>query len=204
MTGKLKGSYLVNCEAIKQHLISSEHIPENRITVIYNPINQKRLDQGMAAPYDEKRWGITDGALVVGIVANIRPVKDYETFLKAAILVAERVPNVKFMAVGSTDRAYWEKLRPTAENPALKNRLILTGPLDNPYPVIRLFDVGVLSSTSEGFSNSLVEYAAAGIPAVATDVGGNREIVEDGVTGYLVSPRSPERMASENCRSAAR
>ena len=84
-----------------------------------------------------------------------------------------------------------------AENPALKNRLILTGALDNPYPVIRLFDVGVLSSTSEGFSNSLVEYAAAGIPTVATDVGGNREIVEDGVTGYLVPPRSPERMATK-------
>ena len=152
----------------------------------------------MAAPFDEKRWGFTDGALVVGIVANIRPVKDYETFLKAAISVAEKVPKRKIYGRRvNGPRRIGRNCGPTAENPVLKKRLILTGPLDNPYPVIRLFDVGVLSSTSEGFSNSLVEYAAAGIPTVATDVGGNREIVEDGVTGYLVPPRSPERMATK-------
>ncbi|MEJ5359829.1 MAG: glycosyltransferase [Desulfobacterales bacterium] len=190
-------NYVVNSEAIKHHLVSSEHIAPERITVIYNPINQARLDEGIAALLERERWGLADGDLVVGIVANIRPVKDYETFFKAAILVAERVPNAKFVVVGSRENDYWERLRSIAESPGLKNRLVMTGPVANPYPVIRLFDVGVLSSTSEGFSNSLVEYASAGIPAVATDVGGNREIVEDGKTGYLVPSRSPEILASK-------
>jgi glycosyltransferase involved in cell wall biosynthesis len=197
LAAKFEGSYAVNSEAIKHHLISSERIPPERITVIYNPINQERLAEGMAAPLERKRWGLAEGDLVVGIVANIRPVKDYETFFKAAILVAERVPNAKFLVLGSKDGDYWERLRPLAECTELNNRLVLIGPVSNPFPVVRLFDVGVLSSISEGFSNSLIEYAAAGIPTVATDVGGNREIVEDGKTGYLVLSRSPELLASK-------
>jgi glycosyltransferase involved in cell wall biosynthesis len=194
---KFKATYAVNSDAIKRRMMSFEHIPPERIAVIYNPINQERLTQGIAVPLERERWGLTDGDLVVGIVANIRPVKDYETFFKAATLVAERVPNTKFLVVGSKDGDYWEKLRPIAQSPEIKNRLRLTGPLANPFPVIRLFDVGVLSSTSEGFSNSLVEYAAAGVPTVATDVGGNREIVEDDKTGYLMPPRSPQLLASK-------
>jgi glycosyltransferase involved in cell wall biosynthesis len=194
---KFKATYAVNSDAIKRQMMSFEHIPPERIAVIYNPINQERLAEGMAAPLERERWGLTDGDLVVGIVANIRPVKDYETFLKSAILVAERVPNVKFLVVGSKDGDNWEKLRPIADSIELKNRMVLTGPVANPFRAIRLFDVGVLTSTSEGFSNSLVEYAAAGIPTVASDVGGNREIVGDGKTGYLVPSQSPELLASK-------
>ena len=65
----------------------------------------------------------------------------------------------------------------------------------NPIPIIRLFDVGVLTSLSEGLSNALIEYGALGVPTVATDVGGNAEIVKDGVSGSLVPPSSPEALA---------
>ena len=197
LSAKFEATYAVNSEAIRRQMISSEHIEPERIAVIYNPINQERLAQGMAAPLERERWGLSDSDLVVGIVANIRPVKDYETFLKSAILVAERVPNVKFLVVGSKDGDYWEKLRPLVESPPLKNRLLFTGPVTNPFPIIRLFDVGVLCSTSEGLSNSLIEYAGAGIPTVATDVGGNREIVEDGLTGFLVPARAETKLADQ-------
>jgi glycosyltransferase involved in cell wall biosynthesis len=63
--------------------------------------------------------------------------------------------------------------------------------------------VGVLSSRSEGLSNALIEYAGVGIPTVATDVGGNSEVVEEGQTGFLVPPGSPERMAERICRLLA-
>ncbi len=194
---RLETNYVVNSEAIKCHLIEFERIPENRITVIHNPINRERLDQGIASPPERKRWNLDDNDLVVGIVANIRPVKDYETFFQAAMLVAEKVENVKFVIVGSRDEKYWGNLKRWVESSRLKTRLVFTGPVDNPISLMRTFDVGVLCSISEGLSNSLIEYAAVGIPAVVTDVGGNREIVEDGVNGYIVPPRSPAILASK-------
>jgi glycosyltransferase involved in cell wall biosynthesis len=190
-----EASYLVNSEAIKRHVVSMEHVSPERITVIYNPANLERLAEGIAEPPERGRWGIEEGDLVVGIVANIRPVKDYETFLKAAALVASRVAAAKFFMIGSVDNDYWERLRPLVEIPQLRNRIVFTGEVSNPFSFITLFDVGVLSSSSEGLSNSLIEYAAAGISTVATDVGGNREIVEDGLTGFLVPPQAETLMA---------
>ena len=112
LAAQFEAAYLVNSEAIRAQMIACEHVGPEHIAVVYNPINQERLSTGMAGPLERERWGLAAGDLGVGIVANIRPVKDYETFLKAAVFVAERVPNINSMAVGSTDREYWEKLRP--------------------------------------------------------------------------------------------
>ena len=187
--------YLVNSEAIKRHMVSMEHVSPERIHVIYNPADLERLAEGNANSIGRERWGIRDGDLMVGIVANIRPVKDYETFLKAAALVAGTIAAAKFFVIGSVDDNYWERLRPLAESLQLRNRIVFIGAVSNPFPLIRLFDVGVLSSSSEGLSNSLIEYAAAGISTVATDVGGNREIVENGVSGFLVPPQAETLLA---------
>jgi glycosyltransferase involved in cell wall biosynthesis len=195
LSALFEASYLVNSEAIKRHVVAMEHVSPERIHVIYNPADLGRLAEGNANSPGRERWGIGDGDLVVGIVANIRPVKDYETFLRAAALVAGRIAAAKFLVIGSVDDNYWERLRPLAESPQLRNRIVFTGEISNPFPLIRLFDVGVLSSSSEGLSNSLIEYAAAGISTVATDVGGNREIVEDGLTGFVVPPQAETLMA---------
>jgi glycosyltransferase involved in cell wall biosynthesis len=69
------------------------------------------------------------------------------------------------------------------------------GERKNPVSLMRLFDVGVLTSKSEGLSNALIEYGAVGVPCVATDVGGNSEILENGVNGFLVPASSPEAVA---------
>jgi glycosyltransferase involved in cell wall biosynthesis len=82
----------------------------------------------------------------------------------------------------------------------IEGQVSWTGSVANPYSLLPHFDVGVLSSRSEGFSNALLEYAAAGVAAVATDVGGTREIVRDGQTGFLVPPGSPALMAERICR----
>ncbi|NWF57405.1 MAG: glycosyltransferase [Syntrophaceae bacterium] len=195
LSALFEAHYVVNSEAIKRHLISCEHVAPKRITVIFNPVNQDRLAEGRGGPSPSELGGIENGDLVVGIVANIRPVKDYETFLKAAARVADRVAEAKFLVIGSADDHYWKKLRPLIENAKLRSRIVFAGAVPNPMPFIRRFDVGVLSSTSEGLSNSLIEYAAAGVATVATDVGGNREIVEDGLTGFLVPAKAETMMA---------
>jgi len=81
--------------------------------------------------------------------------------------------------------------------------VIFTGPHDEPYSLIKSFDIGVLASDSEGLSNAILEYMAAAIPVVATAVGGNPELVQDGVNGYLVAPGNPEALGDAVIRLLA-
>jgi glycosyltransferase involved in cell wall biosynthesis len=76
----------------------------------------------------------------------------------------------------------------------LRDRIHLAGPKDNVLPYLAAMDIGVLSSLAEGFSNSLLEYMAAGLPAIATDVGGNREALGD--SGILIPPDDPQALAN--------
>ncbi len=77
----------------------------------------------------------------------------------------------------------------------IERQVTWLGSMLNPLCVVPLFQVAVLSSYSEAMSNSAIEYAAAGVATVATDVGGTREVVEDGQTGFLVPARDPQAMA---------
>ena len=80
-------------------------------------------------------------------------------------------------------------------NLGIADRLIFVGKQDNAIPYIKNFDIGVLTSDSEGFSNALLEYMACGVASVATDVGGNRELIQNGKTGVLVPKGEPEALA---------
>ena len=74
------------------------------------------------------------------------------------------------------------------------------GKQENTLPIIRQFDVGVICSESEGFSNSIIEYIYCGVPVVCTDTGGNGEIIIDEETGYLVPVGDTEKLAGSICR----
>jgi glycosyltransferase involved in cell wall biosynthesis len=177
--------------------MKKELVKEKKICVVYNPINKVRIDSMRKNAVDEKSIGIATNELVIGIVANIRPVKDYETFVKAAKIIHDRIPNSKFLIIGSDDFDYKKKIDSLIIQEGLKEAIIFTGPIENPIPLLKLFHVGVLTSKSEGLSNALIEYGATGIPAVATDVGGNGEIINDHKTGFLVPPGSPEKLANK-------
>ena len=189
--------FIVNCQAIKKQLMKKELVAEKKIRVIYNPINQMRIDYGQNDAIDRKSLGILENEFIIGIVANIRPVKDYETFIQAAKIVCDTIQNSKFLVVGSETPEYKKQLDSLISQLGLDKTIIFTGPIENPIPLIRLFHVGVLTSKSEGLSNTLIEYGAVGIPSVATDVGGSGEIITDGETGYLVPPGSPKKLAQK-------
>ena len=189
--------YLVNSLSIKKELINREKIDEKKIQVLYNPVNLPRAQNGLLNKFDKNISNLKEHHLIVGIVANIRPVKDFETFFKAAKIVKDELPKTKFVVVGSLDQKYWKRISYLINNTALKDCVLLLENVDNPFKVIPYFDVGVLTSTSEGLSNSLIEYAISAVPAVATDVGGNGEVVVDNDSGFLVPPSSPELVADK-------
>jgi len=187
--------FLANCQAVKEQLGRLEWIPNKKFEVIPNPVNRKRIEEGLCQPLLKQDFSIKNGELVVGIVANITPVKDHETFLRAARIILQRLPRTKFIIVGDEEQETRRRLESVISDLGLRSVISFVGGYDNPVRLLKMFDVGVLCSKSEGLSNSLIEYAAVGLPAVATDVGGNPEVVIHGKTGFLVPPSSPESLA---------
>jgi glycosyltransferase involved in cell wall biosynthesis len=138
--------------------------------------------------------GITPQARVVGLVARYHSVKDHDTFLKAAALVARIHPDVRFLLIGpGVDEGNAELLENT-ELLGLIDRVHLLGARTDLPALTNAMDVAVSSSKSEAFSNALGEALACGVPCVATDVGESRIIVGD--AGRLVPPGNPEAMGS--------
>jgi glycosyltransferase involved in cell wall biosynthesis len=184
---------LANSAGARRSSIDIEGVAADKVDVIYNGVDLACFAAERGNPNVPRSIGIPDTARVVGIVANLRPVKDLPLFLRAARLVAARVPDAAFVIVGRGS------LRD--ELGALSNDLGLTGKVffsegrGEVVDYLRRMSVACLSSQAEGFSNAILEYMAAGLPVVATDVGGNAEAVEHGVTGYIVRERTPEAFA---------
>jgi len=138
--------------------------------------------------------GIDESDKVVGILAVLRPEKDHATFLRAARLVVDRVPDAKFLVVG--DGPMRPEIERLIRELGLDDHVVLTGSRSDVPDLLRAMDVFVLSSsTVECFPNALLEAMAAGRPAVCTAVGGVPEMIEDTVTGYLVPVHDPGALA---------
>jgi len=201
--GLLGAEYAANCEAAREFAARVEWVGRQRVTVIPNPAPTKRLAEGLANVPTRASLGIADDEKVLGMVATVRPVKDYATFLRAARLVLNEYPRTRCLVIGTEEPDYKAQMVQLTRELGTDRQVSWLGPLPNPLAVIPLFDVAVLSSQSEAMPNAVVEYTAAGIATVATDVGGTREIVEDGRTGFLVPARAPEAMAERICRLLA-
>ena len=187
--------YIANSEAAKLKSIARERIPIGKIEVIPNPVVESRISEGRNN-LGCRRELAADDELIVAMVATVRPIKDYATFIRAARIVADRRPKVCFVSIGEADDGY-TGIRDLAVQLGLASKFVWLGGIDNPFSLLPFVDVAVLSSLSESFSNAVLEYAAAGLPAVVTDVGALREIVIDNETGYVVPPASPEVLADK-------
>lgn len=181
-----KIKYIANSESAKNVACQREKINSENIKVIYNPIYCERSEIGFSSKLSKCFFEIPDNALVVGMVATVRPIKGYEVLLFAAKGILKKFPNTFFLCIGEQEVEYLDKLKNIAKDLNIQNRIIWYGEIDNPFRILHFIDVAVLSSHSESFSNSVLEYAIAKKAIVATRVGGMNEIIIDGFSGYLV------------------
>jgi glycosyltransferase involved in cell wall biosynthesis len=121
-------------------------------------------------------------------------VKDYPMFLRAARRVSKEMPDVAFLLAG--EGKLQESLKQLAAQLEIAGKTFFLGRTENIARLLNISDVCVLSSRAEGFSNSILEYMAAGRPVVATDVGGAKEAILENETGYTVPPGDDELMAA--------
>ena len=174
----------------------SRGIAPGKTRVIYNGVNAERVTASEAEVADLRAsLGIAAEAPVIGIVASLTAPKDYPTFLRSARIVRDSVPSARFLIVG--DGPLRRELEATAVQLGLADSVLFAGHQMRVAPFIGSFDVAVLSSCDyEGCSNYLLEAMGLGRPVVATDIGGNRELVHHGETGLLVPPRDPAALAA--------
>ncbi len=192
---RLVARFVANSYSTKAWSNEVEGIPGEKIDVIYNCIDLQHYRRTTVQNRRESRQllGLPDYAPVIGIVANLRPVKGIDVFLKAAKLVKDELPQARFLIVGDGEEE--ENLKRLSAELGLGGCADFLGRKRDVARVLNAFDVAVLSSYSESFSNSIVEYLAAGIPVVCTDVGGSREAVESGVNGFVVPAGDSRAMA---------
>lgn len=172
---------VTNSGAVKQTTAEVEKIPPHKIHVIYN--GYEDLESSMTTPEDWAEF-VDPNDVVIGMVANIRPIKRMEDAIEAVAQVYSGNPNVKLIVIGDGNAS---SLLERAQNLGIAHRIRFIGARSNAIDYIRHFHVGVLCSQSEGFSNALIEYMQCGKPVVCSCVGGNPEIVQHGMNGFLYS-----------------
>ena len=186
--------YLANSRATRDRFAAEEGWDPAHCDVVYNGLEPERFvpDSPEVAKELRRELGIDPSVPVVGIVANLRAVKGIEDLVRAARYVVDRHPQARFLVAGEgVERPRLEAL---IRQLGLGTRFRLLGARSDVPQLLSVFDVGVLASHSESFSNSILEYLAADLPVVVTEVGGAREAVEDGENGFVVPPKDPRRM----------
>lgn len=187
-----------NALAVKEHLVEGG-VPASKIVVIYNGMDMTRVEPAAHLQREEmlEIFGLPReaGRRFVTIVANMRhEVKDHRMFLRAARRVRDAVPEAEFVIAGEGELT--DSYRALAAELELESDTFFIGHCERVAELLAVSDVCVLSSKAEGFSNSILEYMAAARPVVVTDVGGAREAVAEGSTGYLVPSGDEEAMAA--------
>jgi len=192
---RLAHRVIANCQVVRNQLIR-EGVNPGRIVQHYNglDLDRVRIVPGLTRETARAKFGLPEGRRFITIVANLHnPVKDHPTFLRAAARVRARVPDAAFIVAG--EGALMEGLRNQAEELGIGKDVFFVGRCDDIATLLYASDIGVLSSKAEGFANAILEYMAASLPVVATDVGGAREAVVEGKTGCLVTSGDDVTMA---------
>ena len=178
---------IANCEACRQSLLADEGPSPESVIVLENGVDLARF---LEVPPGEARTGSPR----VGMVGNLRPIKNPGLLVRAAADVRRSHPGTTFTIAGEG------QLRPFLHQQiralGLSDCIRLPGSTADIPNFLTNLDVAVLCSRSEGMSNAVLEYMAAGRPIVATAVGGNVELIEDNVTGLLVPSDDARALAS--------
>jgi len=183
---------LTNADAVRQSVLAENHFASGKIRVIHNGVDLARFDPG---PRD-RTWLRPEGGNEkwIVLVGNMHSeVKGHRSLIAAAVAVVREFPEARFLLAG--DGACRKQFEQQAAQLGLKQNFLFLGRRDDVPRILSGCDIAVLPSQAEGLPNAVLEYLAAGLPTIASRVGGNAEIVEDGVTGMLIPAEDPAALS---------
>ena len=181
-------------ENVKEKIINREKADPKKVITIYNGVDISDSN-GFDSEKIKKSLGLDSNNFIITMLANLTPVKGHKYLLAAASEVIKRNNLVKFLLIGTGKDGFKQELQDLTYKLGIENDVVFAGFRSDISEILSIADITVLSSTTEGFSNAILEYMAAGKPVVATDVGGNRELIIDGKTGFLIPPNNPSALA---------
>ena len=169
-------------------------IPTSKIQVIYNGVDTEKFNNKSNIKKIRKELAINEDDFVIGSVGRLDPVKDFPTLIKAFSLFCMDIGSSKLIIVGEgPERATLEKL---AKDVDVEEKTIFTGYRNDINKLMQAMNIYVQTSLYEGFSNTIVEAMAAGLPVVATDVGGNSVLIKSRTDNLLIEPANPTLLSS--------
>ena len=172
---------LVNSKSIKTQLIDEEYAKESKIRLIYNSV---RINQDIIKKKNNQKINIL-------VLANFIPYKNHNMIIEAIKLIPENL-NFQINLAGGGNKLYIEKLKKKIESYKLNKKIKFLGLVKNTKKILSESDIGLLCSDEEGLSHSILEYMSDQIPIIATDVGGNGELVKNNFNGFLISKNDIE------------
>jgi glycosyltransferase involved in cell wall biosynthesis len=185
--------YISNSKSAADFVVSKGY-PRKKLIVVHNGINPERfhIDREQRLI---KELGLKEESPVIITVANMRPQKAYRVLIDSLNLLIQRKSPFSALFVG--DGILKDELMKLTEDLGLSERINFLGDRRDVPALLSISDIFVLPSYWEGLPVSIMEAMCAKLPVVATDVGGVSELVEDGVTGFLVPPKNPEALAEK-------
>ncbi len=191
---RLSTRVVVNSKAVQERLVDRDRVSPKKVRVIYNAVDVVRF---AAARENRQRVLPNIGAsskLIVVLANMYSPVKGHACLVSAARTVCENEPNVVFLLIG--DGPERPNLEAQVRNFKLDQNVVFLGRRTDVPQLLASCDLSVLPSEAEAFPNALLESMSAGLPVVATAVGGSKEIIANGKNGLLVPPGKPEELAA--------
>lgn len=184
-------------------LVRRLRVPRRKVRLLGNGVDLERFDPDAldrADPGARRRlrdeWGIRPDEVVVGTVGRLVREKGVVELLEAAHELRVGGSVARFVVVGPSDPDKADAVPADVTLQAVADGVVLAGQRTDMPACYRAIDVFVTASWREGFPRSAMEAAAMGLPTIATDVRGNRQVVDDGVTGLLVPVRDPAALAA--------
>ncbi len=184
---------IANSVAVRQMLQEEFHIPEEHVRVIHNGVDLTRFDGARDSrqklfPDFDPQW-----KLIVTVANMHSAVKGHYELIEAARIVRDSIPEARFLLVGDGEERL--KLEEAVRSAGMQDRIVFLNSRSDVSEVLSCCDLFVLPSRAEGLPNALLEALAAGLPVIATAVGGVPDIIEDGVNGVLIPPQNPAALA---------
>jgi glycosyltransferase involved in cell wall biosynthesis len=181
--------------SLQAYFVGQKLANSTRSQVIYNGIDIDRFRRGPDKAAARRALNLSFDSFVVGCVGDLRQAKDYQSALRAISLLKQEIPELKLVIVGSKVGLHRE-LESLSASLGLGDDVQFLGFRPDVENVLPAFDVYLSSSVSEGFSLTVVEAMATGLPVVATRSGGPEEIIQHGENGLLVDVGAPEKIAA--------
>ena len=179
---------------LKNRLINEIKIKPEKIIHIPNGVDTNKFNI-YKKEFIRKKFGFKKEDFIIGIVARLDPIKNHKTLIFAFKEIVTIHPNTNLAIVG--DGSLRNKLENQTYQLGIKNKVIFMGERDDVPEILKTFDIFVLPSLNEGMSNTILEAMATGIPVIASNVGGNPELVIDGETGFLFPTNDVESLVQK-------